>query len=337
VVAEHDMELVGEATDGVEALALVKQTKPDVLLLDLAIPCLGGLSLLIQLHRHGRGPRIVVYSTRAEPDDQRIARELGAADYLLKGVAPAAVIESIRRAATADQTRGRSFEAGADRSSTHPSGLRRPESDAQFAIRRRRLAEAVRIEVEGELDLATTPQLARELARTAAEAAPIVVVDLADVTLLDSTTLHLLLRASLELRVRGAELVVRPPKGPAGRVLDLAGLERPLSLLGSANGGAKQDGTPEAPRLASLVPALLDENAQLQRALTSRIVIEQAKGILAERLDLHVDAAFAVLRDTARRRRQRLHDLASSVVAGSEETEQLFAPPVAGSSRRPMS
>jgi AmiR/NasT family two-component response regulator len=54
---------------------------------------------------------------------------------------------------------------------------------------------------------------------------------------------------------------------------------------------------------------------QLQQALDSRIVIEQAKGILAERFMLDIDKAFALLRASARRHRIKIHDLAAEVVA----------------------
>jgi transcriptional regulator with GAF, ATPase, and Fis domain len=54
---------------------------------------------------------------------------------------------------------------------------------------------------------------------------------------------------------------------------------------------------------------------QLQDALTSRIAIEQAKGVVAERLGVHVDAAFAIMRDHARSRQIRLSEVARRVVA----------------------
>jgi AmiR/NasT family two-component response regulator len=63
-----------------------------------------------------------------------------------------------------------------------------------------------------------------------------------------------------------------------------------------------------------LVDDLRKRNAQLELALSSRIVIEQAKGMLAERYRLDLDAAFAVLRDAARRNRLRIHVLAEAVV-----------------------
>src|SRR5450755_1442954 len=59
-------------------------------------------------------------------------------------------------------------------------------------------------------------------------------------------------------------------------------------------------------------------NEQLQTALNSRVVIEQAKGKLAERLGIDVNQAFALLRDQARNRNQRLSDLARAFVDGTQ-------------------
>jgi hypothetical protein len=60
---------------------------------------------------------------------------------------------------------------------------------------------------------------------------------------------------------------------------------------------------------------LLERTIQLQTALESRIVIEQAKGILAERRGTTPDEAFAELRSDARSRRMKLHELAADIVA----------------------
>ena len=57
---------------------------------------------------------------------------------------------------------------------------------------------------------------------------------------------------------------------------------------------------------------------QLQHALNSRILIEQAKGVLAERYHLDVADAFALLRDGARSRKRRLSELAQAIVDGTE-------------------
>ena len=59
---------------------------------------------------------------------------------------------------------------------------------------------------------------------------------------------------------------------------------------------------------------------QLEGALESRVVIEQAKGILAERSGLTIDDAFAVLRDDARSHRRKLTDTTRQLIADSSPT-----------------
>jgi hypothetical protein len=68
-------------------------------------------------------------------------------------------------------------------------------------------------------------------------------------------------------------------------------------------------------QLRELAASLIDRNAQLQRALDSRIVIEQAKGIISGRFGLDVDEAFEHLRRASRNNRLPLHRLAAGVVA----------------------
>jgi hypothetical protein len=77
---------------------------------------------------------------------------------------------------------------------------------------------------------------------------------------------------------------------------------------------AKTSGAEPLLLLEVRVEELEAENQNLQTALTSRIVIEQAKGVLMERLDLPQQAAFELLRSAARRSRRKLHDIASEIV-----------------------
>jgi hypothetical protein len=65
--------------------------------------------------------------------------------------------------------------------------------------------------------------------------------------------------------------------------------------------------------------------AQLQAALTSRVVIEQAKGVLAERLQISTDDAFAVLRRAARSHNWLLSDLAGDVASGSADVARTLS------------
>jgi hypothetical protein len=65
---------------------------------------------------------------------------------------------------------------------------------------------------------------------------------------------------------------------------------------------------------------------QLQGALNSRIAIEQAKGVLAERLGLDMGQAFSLLRDQARAQSRRLAELANAVAAGSEDMASWVPP-----------
>ena len=66
-------------------------------------------------------------------------------------------------------------------------------------------------------------------------------------------------------------------------------------------------------------------NQQLQSALNTRVIIEQAKGVIAERGSLDMDGAFGLLRSYARRTQQRLADLARAVVDGADTTAILQA------------
>lgn len=77
--------------------------------------------------------------------------------------------------------------------------------------------------------------------------------------------------------------------------------------------------------MRDLVATLAEQNAQLERALESRVLIEQAKGMLAERWEVTPTHAFALLRGAARTRthRMRVHDLARSVLESTTTPPEL--------------
>ncbi|TMK34812.1 MAG: ANTAR domain-containing protein [Actinobacteria bacterium] len=95
--------------------------------------------------------------------------------------------------------------------------------------------------------------------------------------------------------------------------------------------GSLEEASVALARLFKVNEANYVKTAQLQRALDSRIVIEQAKGVLAERLGVGVEDAFELLRTTARSNRLRLRDLAHEVIAAEETPAEILA--VAGRHR----
>ena len=105
-----------------------------------------------------------------------------------------------------------------------------------------------------------------------------------------------------------------------------------LNLFGSRPGALDQDTLRLGQALADVATiGLLQARAihhretvaeQLQTALNSRIIIEQAKGVIAERRQLDMEQSFTLLRGTARTNNRRLSELARAVVDGSETLEQ---------------
>jgi AmiR/NasT family two-component response regulator len=75
--------------------------------------------------------------------------------------------------------------------------------------------------------------------------------------------------------------------------------------------------------LRQRVDELTEENAQLRTALASRIVIEQAKGVLMERLELPPEHIFPLMRSAARRSRMKLHDLAEQILQSRVNVEYI--------------
>ena len=78
-------------------------------------------------------------------------------------------------------------------------------------------------------------------------------------------------------------------------------------------------------RLLAVTEASYERRAQLQHALDSRIVVEQAKGIIAERYGLDVGEAFEAIRRAARSNHVKLHQLAAQIRPGQPTPPELSA------------
>jgi two-component system response regulator NreC len=96
VNAQPDMEVVSEASDGEEAVETVRETKPDVALLDLTMPRVGGMKALERMARDRRKTRVLVLTMHDDPAYLRSALAAGASGYLLKRAVDAELIAAIR-------------------------------------------------------------------------------------------------------------------------------------------------------------------------------------------------------------------------------------------------
>ena len=94
---EEDFEVVGEASDGREVLDKVQELDPDVLLLDLRMPNLDGLSTLQALVQLNKRTRVIVLTASEDKNEFVQAMKLGCSGIVLKQTAPDLIVKSIRK------------------------------------------------------------------------------------------------------------------------------------------------------------------------------------------------------------------------------------------------
>lgn len=94
---ESDLEVVGEANDGREALEQIQMHEPDILLLDLRMPNLDGLGALQTLQHINRKTRVIILTASEEKNEFVQAMKLGCSGIVLKQTAPELIVKSIRK------------------------------------------------------------------------------------------------------------------------------------------------------------------------------------------------------------------------------------------------
>ncbi len=97
-----DIEVVGEAADGVRALAAVREHRPDVVLMDIRMPEMDGITATAALRRLGAPPEVIVLTTYQADEQVLGALRAGAAGFLVKHTPPADIVDAVRVVASGE-------------------------------------------------------------------------------------------------------------------------------------------------------------------------------------------------------------------------------------------
>ena len=102
IEAREDLEVVGEASDGEEAVRLAGRTRPDVILMDVRMPGTDGLVATARLTATPDAPKVIILTTFDLDEPVYAALRAGASGFLLKDVRPAELVDAIRVVAGGD-------------------------------------------------------------------------------------------------------------------------------------------------------------------------------------------------------------------------------------------
>jgi DNA-binding NarL/FixJ family response regulator len=155
---EDDIEIIAEAQDGRQAIAMAKKLRPDVVLMDIAMPLLNGLEATRQVLKAIPATKVLILSAHSDDAYVKNATESGAVGFLLKQTSAHAVCRAIR-----EVYKGKTFFSPSiakrlherDRKSPNRSGLLKPRN-AHLSSRE---AEVLQLIAEGKANKETAAEL----------------------------------------------------------------------------------------------------------------------------------------------------------------------------------
>ena len=98
----EDLDLVGEVDDGARAVAAVREHRPDVVLMDIRMPEMDGITATAALRRLDAPPQVIVLTTFQADEQVLSALRVGASGFLLKDTPPAEILNAVRLVAAGD-------------------------------------------------------------------------------------------------------------------------------------------------------------------------------------------------------------------------------------------
>ncbi len=133
---DHGFDVVGEAHTGPEVMPLVNRRLPEVVLLDLRMPGVDGLSLLQRIRTEHPAMKVVICSMSSEPDQIQASFKLGAAGYILKTIDPLDLGSAIRQAVEGTAFHALGLPAMAEDTAAKTAGLTDREIEIVKAVSR---------------------------------------------------------------------------------------------------------------------------------------------------------------------------------------------------------
>lgn len=132
---EPDIQVVGEAADGREAVARAEALSPEVILMDVAMPGTDGVAATAALCQRESPPKVLMLTVAEDPDTLFRAMAAGARGYVLKTASPQEILEALRQVAQGWVVISPAMAPlllghlrGGGQGTPHPSGLQQPET-----------------------------------------------------------------------------------------------------------------------------------------------------------------------------------------------------------------